>query len=211
MLAIVHSIALIGLEGYVLRVEVDVAGGLPAWEIVGLPDTAVREAKDRVKAAVRNAGFDFPSRKITVNLAPADIKKEGSAYDLPIALGILAATQQLSPERLPEFVFLGELSLDGSIRPVSGVLPSIAAVAGDGFRKAVVPLENAGEAALVPAMEIYGAENLSRLVRFLTGEEEIAPFVVAPAALLRDEAGEELDMADVKGHPAAKRADRKSV
>ncbi|MFZ5899014.1 MAG: YifB family Mg chelatase-like AAA ATPase [Bacillota bacterium] len=206
MLAIVHSIALIGLEGYVLRVEVDVAGGLPAWEIVGLPDTAVREAKDRVKAAIRNAGFDFPSRKITVNLAPADIKKEGSAYDLPIALGILAATQQLSAERLSEFVFLGELSLDGSVRPVSGVLPAIAAVSGDGFRKAVVPLENAGEAALVPDMEIYGAENLSQLTRFLSGEEELVPFAVDPAALLRDDAGDELDMADVKGHPAAKRA-----
>ncbi len=149
MLAVVKSVALYGLQGYLVRVEVDVGGGLPAFEIVGLPDAAVREARDRVRAALKNAGFTFPLGRITVNLAPADIRKEGPGYDLALAAGILAATGQVPAQAAARFVYFGELSLDGTVRGVCGVLPAVAAAVDYGESEIMVAAANAHEAALV--------------------------------------------------------------
>lgn len=207
MLAIVKSVALNGLEGQIVQVEVDVSRGLPCFEIVGLPDTAVREAKDRVRTAIRNSGFEFPVKRITVNLAPADIKKEGPVYDLPIATGILAATGQLNPELCSKFVFLGELSLNGSLRGVTGVLPSVLAARSHTYIKVIVPVENAAEAALVDGVAVYAVANLTVLVHFIRGEIEITPTRVNIEDLIRKNPAENfLDFADVQGHTTAKRA-----
>ncbi|AZK59308.1 YifB family Mg chelatase-like AAA ATPase [Candidatus Desulforudis audaxviator] len=206
MLATVHSVALSGIEGHIVKVEVDVAGGLPGWEIVGLPGGAVRESKDRVRAAIRNAGYEFPPRKITVNLAPADLRKEGPAYDLPIALGVLVGSEQVPAGLDAGFVFLGELSLDGSIRGVHGVLPAVLAAVNAGFRRLIVPEANAGEAALVDKAEVFPVRDIGQVLRFLAGEEEIAPFQVNLEALLKVPPDRHPDFAEVKGQPTAKRA-----
>lgn len=207
MLAIVKSVALNGLEGQIIQVEVDVSRGLPCFEIVGLPDTAVREAKDRVRTAIRNSGFEFPVKRITVNLAPADIKKEGPVYDLPIAVGILAATGQLDQELCSKFVFLGELSLNGDLRGVAGVLPSVLAARSHAYIKVVVPAENAVEAALVDGVDIYAVVNLNSLVHFIREELEITPTRISIEDLTRNNPAENyLDFTDVQGHAAAKRA-----
>ena len=207
MLAMIHSCALAGLEGYDLTVETDVGPGLSAFDIVGLPDASVRESKERVRAAIRNSGFDFPLRRITVNLSPADIRKFGPSLDLPIAIGILAATDQIPLAALTDAILLGELSLDGAVRPVSGVLPmadhlrqSVAA------RKLIVPAENAMEAA-IPGGTVYGVATLRETALFLRGEAECQPCVVSPAALFGAERpADQPDMADVRGQAAVKRA-----
>jgi magnesium chelatase family protein len=206
MLSTAHSVALSGVEGYIVKVEVDVAGGLPGWEIVGLPGGAVRESKDRVRAAIRNAGFEFPARKITVNLAPADIKKEGPAYDLPIALGVLVGSEQVPAELGAGFVFLGELSLDGSVRGVHGVLPAVLAAVDAGFHRVIVPEANVGEAALVEGATAYPVRDIGQMLRFLADEEEIAPHRVDIDALLGAAGDEGRDFAEVKGQSTAKRA-----
>ena len=208
MLAIVKSTALHGLDGQVVQVEVDVSNGLPCFDLVGLPDPAVREARDRVRAALKNSGFEYPLGRITVNLAPADIRKEGPLYDLPIAAGILAATGQLNTDVLGRYVFIGELSLNGALRRVTGVLPNVLAAREQGCREVIVPLENAREAALVQGMKIYPVGSLEQLNNFLRGIEEITPYRVDAGNLLAaaGHAGEEPDLADVKGHAAAKRA-----
>ncbi|MEW6182577.1 MAG: YifB family Mg chelatase-like AAA ATPase [Bacillota bacterium] len=205
MLAIVKSVALDGLQGYIVQVEVDISGGLPAFDVVGLPDTAVREARDRVRAALKNAGFEFPVRRITVNLAPADIRKEGPGYDLALATGILAATEQVPPECAAGFVYFGELSLDGTVRGVCGVLPSVAAAVRRGENKIVVAAANAEEAALVEGAVVYPVNRLQELVLFLRGEEEISPCTVDLAAILGQHR-EELDFAEVRGQLYTKRA-----
>lgn len=205
MLAILKSVALDGLQGYVVQVEVDIAGGLPAFEVVGLPDAAVREARDRVRAAIKNAGFEFPVRRITVNLAPADIRKEGPGYDLALAAGILTATEQVPPEAAAEFVYFGELSLDGAVRGVCGVLPSVAAVVRHGEHRIIVAAANAEEAALVEGAQIYPVNNLQELVQFLRGEEEILPCEVEIDHILQKRR-DEIDFAEVRGQLYAKRA-----
>ncbi|AEF93998.1 Mg chelatase, subunit ChlI [Desulfotomaculum nigrificans CO-1-SRB] len=205
MLAIIDSVALQGLDGQRVRVEVDVSHGLPCLDLVGLPDAAVREAKDRVRTAIKNSGLEFPIQRITVNLAPADLRKEGPVFDLPIAIGILAATQQINYEYCQDILFIGELSLDGSIRGVHGVLPLVLAARDMGLKRVVVPLENAAEAALALDMEVYGVANLAELAAALRGEVELQIYQL--------EAGEapapqesEVDFADVRGQLAAKRA-----
>lgn len=206
MLAIIDSVALLGLDGQRVRVEVDVSSGLPALDIVGLPDAAVREAKDRVRTAIKNSGLDFPIQRITVNLAPADLRKEGPFFDLPIAVGILAATAQINPELPKEFLFIGELSLDGSVRGVHGVLPLVLAARELGINKVVVSLENAPEAALVQDVQIFGVETLAGLAAALRGEEELQPFKPEETFSSPALEEEELDYSDVKGHLVAKRA-----
>lgn len=205
MLTIVKSLALNGLDGYIVQVEVDASSGLPGFDIVGLPDAAVREAKDRVRAAVKNAGYKFPPRRVTVNLAPADLKKEGPVYDLAIALGILASTEQIDPVLLQGYFFLGELSLDGSIRGVNGVLPRVAMLAeSQDIYRVVVPAANANEAAMVEKVQVYPALRLEQLVQHLSGQEQIPPHTVDAAALWGDaETGP--DMSEVRGQLAAKR------
>ncbi|KAF1086625.1 Competence protein ComM [Sporotomaculum syntrophicum] len=204
MLTIVRSLALNGLESYIVRVEVDVSSGLPGFELVGLPDAAVREAKDRVRAAIKNAGFDFPARRITVNLAPADLKKEGPVYDLAISLGILASTEQIDSGLVNGYIFIGELSLDGTIQGVNGVLPRVSLLPRDGYDQVIVPLENADEAALIQDIKVYPTANLNQLIRHLQGEEPITPHFVD---INKFYTGHNLsgDMAEVRGQLAVKR------
>jgi len=176
MLAKVSSCAVVGLDGEVVQVEVDISQGLPAFAIVGLPDTAVQEAKERVRSAVRNSGHDFPLKRITVNLAPADLRKEGPSYDLPIAVGILMASGQL-PGPEDSAVFLGELSLDGQLRHTNGVLPMVALARDRGFQAVYVPAGDANEAALIEGVQVVPVTTLGELASHLRDVQPIAPFV----------------------------------
>lgn len=207
MLARVLSAAVLGIDAYLVRVEADVSPGLPAFSTVGLPQGAVRESEKRVIAALRNSGFEVPPRRITVNLAPADIRKEGSAFDLPIAIGILASTGHLPPDRLGRFVLLGELGLDGSLRGVRGALAVATAVRNRNPPNLILPASNVPEAAAVEGAMVYGGRTLAQVVAFLRGAED----VLAPAEHIRlpQKAGDsrsELDYADVKGQGHARRA-----
>ena len=169
MISRVHSGALSGIDGYLVEVEVNLSAGLPAMAIVGLPDAAVKESGDRVTAAIKNTRLELPLRKITVNLAPADIRKEGSAFDLPIALGILAANGLINPAILDKFVILGELSLDGRVKPVRGAL-SLATMARDQKMKGIIlPVKNAAEASVVDGVNVYAVETLPQALEFLNG------------------------------------------
>jgi magnesium chelatase family protein len=207
MLAKVLSSALIGIDAIrLVDVEVDLAPGLPAFATVGLPDGAVKESKDRVRAALKNSGYDFPARRITANLAPADIKKEGAAYDLPISIGILAATGVVKASLLQEYSLLGELSLDGGLKPIRGALSMAVAARRAGLKGIVLPAENAPEAAVVEGLEIIGATTLSQVVEFLSGREGIEPCRVDLQELFSSgcEYGE--DFSEVKGQEHTKRA-----
>jgi magnesium chelatase family protein len=206
MLAKALSSALLGIDAVVVDVEVDISPGLPQFATVGLPDGAVKESKDRVKSALKNAGYDFPARRITVNLAPADLKKEGAAFDLPISVGILAATGAIKGERLKEYLLLGELSLDGSVKPVRGCLPVAVAARAAGLRGIIVPLENATEGAVVEGVEVIGVAELAEVVEFLNGERTIDPSRVDVAAFFERCAEIGDDFAEVKGQEHAKRA-----
>lgn len=180
--------------------------GLPGWQLVGLAGASAREAKDRVRAAIRNSGYEFPPRKVTVNLAPADLRKEDPWYDLPMAVGLLAASGQIPAEACAEYVFLGELSLDGSVRGVCGVLPAAAVAVREGCPRMFVPETNAGEAALIEGAEVLAVGHLDRVVALLRGEEEPVPHTVDPREILHCGTRPEDDLADVRGHHAAKRA-----
>lgn len=206
MLARVLSSAVIGVEAYIVDVEVDIEHGLPAFVTVGLPEVAVKESKERVKAAIRNSGYTFPDDRITVNLAPAHIKKEGTGFDLPMALAILGATGTVAQNRLNDFLFLGELSLDGRIKSVFGSLPMALAARQAGFKGIVVPHGNRKEAAVVSGIQVFAAADLPQVVEFLRGQTQIA---AEPAEVVQthdpDAAGGE-DFAEVKGQEHAKRA-----
>jgi magnesium chelatase family protein len=176
MLAKVQSGAVLGIDAYIVKVELDITEGLPYFNTVGLPDTSVKESKDRVASAIKNSGFRFPMKRITANLAPADIRKEGSAFDLPLAIAVLSAFGQISMENLDEFAILGELSMDGSIRPVKGALPIAISVRNAGITGLILPKDNVKEASVVGGINIYPAENLRQVVDFLNKDEVIAPF-----------------------------------
>lgn len=209
MLAKINSCSLSGLLGYCLTVEVDVGVGLSSFDIVGLPDASVRESKERVRAALKNAGFEFPLRRITVNLAPADIRKEGPSLDLPIAVGILAATGQISAgEYLDASAFVGELSLDGELRPVSGSLSIADHLAGEAaIRRLFLPQPNADEASIAQGIEVYGVSGLRELCDVLAGAQSLPPNRVEVGSLFaRARHEREADMAEVKGQRAVKRA-----
>ena len=203
MLARIWSCALSGLEGEIVQVEVDIHHGLPATTIVGLPDAAVRESKDRLYAALRNAGFAYPMARITINLAPADVRKAGPAYDLPIALGILMASEQLDAD-LSDAIVVGEMALDGALRPTQGVLPIVQAARSRGFKRVLVPADNAAEAAVVMGRAVIGAAHIVDLVRHLDGGPRL-PYVEAPA-LDADPPPEGMDLALVRGQEQARRA-----
>lgn len=175
MLSKVLSYALSGVDGFPVTVETFVSAGLFSYDTVGLPDTAVKESRERVRSAIKNSGFEMPNNRITVNLAPADLKKEGSVYDLPIAVSLLAASGQLFSPMLNNTVFIGELSLSGEIRPVTGVMPMIISALKDGFHRAVIPAGNAAEVRCIEGIECYCPQDLYQLVRFLQGEEELKP------------------------------------
>ena len=207
MLARVWSATLLGLQAIKVGVEVDVSGGLPSITVVGLPDTAIQESKERVKAALKNAEFGVPMRKIVVNLTPADLRKEGPSFDLPISIAILAASEQIEPTILSDTLLLGELSLDGSLRAIAGVLP-IAAAAKEylGIKTIVVPYDNAKEAAIVEGLKVYGFRKLQEVANFLNSPEEFEPF---QTSLLKEDSKRYIslpDLKDVKGQSLARRA-----
>ena len=210
MLAILQSASLQGVDAYLVQVEVDVSAGLPAFDIVGLPDAAVRESRERVRTALKNSGLEFPFQRITVNLAPADVKKEGANLDFAIAVGIMLATGQLpADDRLHDSVFLGELSLDGRLRHINGVLPIARVLPEKGVKRLLVPAANAEEGALLGNAEVYGITDLRQFVAFWQGKEALSPTVVDAAELFnrrRTVSAGGLDMADVKGQEAVKRA-----
>ncbi len=206
MLAHVTTGAVRGVESYLVRVEVNLAPGLPSFTVVGLAESAVREGRERVGAALRNAGYPLPPRRITVNLAPADVRKEGSAFDLPLAVGLLAASGHLDPESLEGAAFVGELGLDGALRPVKGVLPLATECARRGVRVVVVPRENAAEAAVVQGMRVYGAGSLAEVVAHLAGDAPLPATRVDPASHLAGPPAPGADLTDVRGQEAAKRA-----
>ncbi|HEX9756052.1 MAG TPA: YifB family Mg chelatase-like AAA ATPase [Gemmatimonadales bacterium] len=206
MLARVHSAAVLGIEAYPVLVEVDLSNGLPSFSTVGLPQGAVRESKERVNAALVNAGYEFPLRRITVNLAPADVRKDGTAFDLPIALGVLAASGQLEGTGLTGELFVGELGLEGDLRPVRGALPIALAARASGCRGLVVPSANLAEAAVVDGIAVRGAETLAAVCGHLRGDHPLAAVRRDPAELLARPAVDRADFADVRGQGAAKRA-----
>jgi len=173
MLAKVLSSAVIGIDAYTVEVEVDISQGLPSFATVGLPEGAVRESKERVKASIKNSGYSFPPERITVNLAPADVKKEGSAFDLPMALGILAATGLVPKSAYAEHLVLGELSLDGTLRPIKGTLPMAIMAKQNGLRGVYLPVENAPEAAVVDGISVYPVPRLNDLIEALSGVSQI--------------------------------------
>jgi magnesium chelatase family protein len=210
MLARVSSCAVIGLDGAVVEAEVDVSNGMPSFVIVGLPDTAVQESRERVQAAVKNAGLAFPYRRVTVNLAPADLRKEGPAYDLPIALGLLAASDQVPGDGLEQTLVVGELSLDGSVRHVRGVLPMTALARRLGLRRVFVPACDAREAALIPDLDVFPVDHIAALVRHLTGDCELSA-VRVPALDAQDAPEAETGagftaLEEIRGQEHAKRA-----
>jgi magnesium chelatase family protein len=205
MLAKVFSCAVIGLDGAIIEVEVDISRGLPSFTIVGLPDTAVQESRERVRAAIKNSGLAFPGTRLTVNLAPADLRKEGPAYDLPIALGILLANDQLWAD-VSSCLFVGELSLDGSVRHTDGILPMVSVAKDEGFERVFVPAIDAPEASLIQGLEVVPVESLGQLAMQLQGLEEMEAY--QPDYDLEDEPAPEyvVDMAHVKGQEHVKRA-----
>ena len=205
MLAKVLSSAVIGIDAYIVEVEVDISRGLPSFSTVGLPEGAVRESKERVKASIKNSGYEFPSERITVNLAPADIKKEGSAFDLPMAIGILAATGLIPGDFLSKYLFLGELSLDGLIRPIKGALPISVTAKNLGLSGIFLPSENATEAAVVEGINIYPVSTLSLLVECLCGLSKISPLHVDFNRLF-ETYDQQMDFSDVRGQENVKRA-----
>jgi len=205
MLAKVSSASLIGIEAYVVDVEVDISPGLPAFVTVGLPDTTVRESKERVRAALKNCGYEFPSRKVTINLAPADRRKEGSAFDLPISLGLLANSGFFPLERIRDYLFMGELALDGRLKPVKGVLSAAVIAKKKGFKGIVIPKVDEKEAALVPGLNIYGMENLVQVVEFLRTPEDVTPCRYSLEELLPQQ-DYQVDFQEVRGQQHVKRA-----
>lgn len=206
MLSIIKSMSLIGIEGYLVNIEIDVSAGIPCWDIVGLPDASVKEAKERVRTAIKNSGYDMQSRKIVVNLSPADIKKEGSFFDLPIAIGILACSGNINKKSIEDTIFIGELSLDGKINKVNGVLPMCIEAKKLGIKRVILPIENTKEAAVVKEIEVIGAKSLIEVVNFLNYRIHIESTKFDLKKLFHNREAEILDFSDVKGQENIKRA-----
>ena len=207
MLSKVYGCSVVGVDGYMIDVEVDVANGLPSFSTVGLPDNAVRESKDRVKAAIKNCGFEFPARRIIVNLSPADLKKEGAGFDLPIALGILAATESFQWVRNRKYCLVGELSLDGAVHGVSGILPLILSAQKAGMHGVIIPADNMAEAAIInDGIDILAVSSLPEVVEFLAGTETGKKVSRLHLSSVINEQKFDVDFSDIKGQEHAKRA-----
>jgi magnesium chelatase family protein len=206
MLAKVCSAAVNGIEAYPIEVEVNAGWGDTKIIIVGLPDAAVRESQDRVSTALGNSGFKFPMGRTTINLAPADVKKEGPSFDLPIAIGMLAASEQIETDQLDNFVVVGELALTGAVRPCKGVLPIALRAKAEGKVGVLVPADNAPEAAVVAGLQVIPVQNLREATQFLEGEIKIAPTKVDMARMFDHNHDDEMDFAEVKGQESVKRA-----
>ncbi len=206
MLSKINSISLHGLEGCLIEVQVDVSAGMPNWEIVGLPDISVKEAKERVRTAIKNSGYEFQSRKIVVNLAPADVRKEGTFYDLPIAIGILLDFGEIGKINEEKIAFVGELSLDGKINKINGILPICIEAKKLGIKKIIVPKENAKEGAIVKGIEVLGVSSLTETVDYLNGKVNIGTEEVDLNEIFKNKESKILDFAEVKGQENIKRA-----
>ncbi len=203
MFSRVKGVGLFGIDSYMIEIEADVSGGLPAFDIVGLPDAAVKESRDRVRAAIKNCGYKFPLGRITVNLAPADRKKEGSVYDLPVLLAILKASEQIKCD-LGDSIVIGEVALDGKVRSVNGVLAIAITARQNGIKSIFVPKENAREAAVIEGIDVYGIDNLTQLLEHLKGDSKLIP---EPVTEIKEENIYNIpDFRDVKGQIAAKKA-----
>ncbi len=205
MLSIVKSIALHGLQGYLVNIQVDVSAGMPSFEIVGLPDTSIRESRERVKTAIRNSTSEFLSRRIVVNLAPASTKKEGSIFDLPIAIGILIANNVISNENLNDTIFIGELSLDGSIENIKGVLPICIEAKRLGIKKVILPKSNASEASIIKELEIIPVSSLNEIIQYLNNQITITKSKNVNFNS-NINSSYEFDFSEVKGQENVKRA-----
>jgi magnesium chelatase family protein len=206
MLARIWSASLIGIDAVKVGVEVDVSGGLPGIVVVGLPDEAVQESRERVKAALKNAGYVMPLRRIVINLTPADLRKEGPSFDLPISVGILAASEQVNAQLLGDYLFLGELSLDGSLRPVAGVLAIAATAQQMGIKGLILPADNVREAAVVKGIEVYGFTHLAEVAQFLNAPDNYVPLAIDGLSELHRNRQSSLDLQDVKGQALGRRA-----
>jgi len=206
MLAKVNSFSLTGLDGYKVDIEIDINAGLPKVEIIGLADTAIKESAERVTSSVKNSGYHFPIKRVIVNLAPADTKKEGSLFDLPIAIGVLAASEQLFGKTYKDYVILGELSLDGKLRPINGLMAILISGMQQGYKKFIIPSENAAEASFIKGIEAYCVHTLKEACEFLEGDKEIRPVENRDFSETRSEDGCDLDFSEVKGQRTAKRA-----
>ena len=206
MLSIVKSMSLQGLEGFLVDVQVDVSAGMPNWEVVGLPDATVRESKERVRTAIKNSGFEFQSRRIVINLAPADTRKEGSFFDLPIAIGILLDFEEIKLQNLKDTIFIGELSLNGKLNKVNGILPMCIEARKLGIKRVILPEENAKEASVVKGIEVIGAINLKEVVEYLNEEKSIEITTTNIQEIFNKKRQYAFDFSEVKGQENIKRA-----
>ena len=206
MISFLHSASVQGIDACLIDVEIDISSGLPVFSIVGLPDTSVKESRDRVVSAIKNSGFDFPTKKITVNLAPADIKKEGGAFDLPISLGILASSGIIEKKVLQNFCAIGELSLDGKLRPVKGILPIVLSLHKFGITQVIVPEKNKNEACVAKDIEIYPFNSLQDVIKFLKKEITVEPYKQDNISIQSSSTKTSIDFSDIKGQFFAKRA-----
>lgn len=206
MLSIIKSMSLQGLEGYLIDVEVDVSRGMPNWDIVGLPDTSVNEAKERVRIAIKNSGYEFQTKKIVVNLAPANTRKEGSLLDLPMAVGILINFGEIKFQNLKDTIIIGELSLDGKINKVNGVLPICMEAKKIGIKRIILPKENILEAGIVQDIEVIGVESLRQIVSYLNGNLKIKSTQINIQDTFNNKEKYEIDFSEVKGQENIKRA-----
>ena len=209
MLSKIKSMSLEGFSGYLVEIQTDVSGGLPNFDVVGLPDMRVKESKERVRLAIKNSGIEFPSRKIVVNLAPADIRKEGTFFDLPIAVGILIAIGEIRSIKIKDFestIFLGELSLDGNINRVNGILPMCIEALELGIKRVIIPKENALEASIIKGLDIIPVENLLELIDYLKGINNIEQYINNYEISFKNRNNYNIDFSDVKGQENAKRA-----
>lgn len=206
MFASIYTVSLMGLDGFIVEVQTDISNGLIAFDMIGLPDAAVREAKERAKASIKNSGCDYPRKRITINLAPASLKKEGSGFDLAITIGILAASGQINIPDPEKTVFIGELALDGSVKAVNGVLPMVISAFEHGFTKCFVPADNADEAAVIQGIEVYPVRRLGELLDHFDGVYRIMRHMPDPEILKAAQSTAAIDMIDVKGQEQAKRA-----
>ncbi|MFW5959998.1 MAG: YifB family Mg chelatase-like AAA ATPase [Chitinivibrionales bacterium] len=206
MLAKLNTMAVLGIDAFDVEIEADISNMLPSFTIVGLPDGAVRESRERVISAIKNCGYYFPSKKVTINMAPADMKKEGSAYDLPIALGLLIASKQISTKNTGEYIVLGELALDGRIKGIEGILSMAIHARKGGIKKMIVPADCAKEASIAQGVEVYPVETLAETIDFITGRKDIPPLETDVKELYRKNRVYEIDFSDVKGQEHIKRA-----
>lgn len=206
MLSIVKSYGLSGINGYVIKCEVDITNGLPGYDIVGLVGTSMKESKERIKSAIKNSAYQYPIIKVTVNLAPADTKKEGPLYDLPVAVGILSATEQIKCNNLDEYIILGELGLDGSVRKINGLLPILISARLEGYQKVIVPYDNCNEASFIDGMDVYGVKTLKEAVDFLNGELQLNKVTPSDFSEMKRKKRKAIDFKYVKGQAQAKRA-----